>query len=110
MPALYLSHGAPPLADDPLWPGQLAAWSAGLPRPRAILMVSAHWEEAPLALGHQRVPLVYDFWGTSRATTCSSASVSPVTQSADSTSGIARTAVAKRRWATSSWRSSVTAT
>lgn len=64
IPALYLSHGAPPLADDPLWPGELAAWSADLPRPRAILMVSAHWEEAPLALGAtERVPLVYDFWG-----------------------------------------------
>ena len=64
MPALYLSHGAPPLADDPVWPGELAAWSAGLPRPKAILMVSAHWEEAPLALGAVRtVPLVYDFWG-----------------------------------------------
>ncbi|MGW2542671.1 dioxygenase family protein [Kitasatospora sp. NPDC001574] len=64
MPALYLSHGAPPLADDPIWPGQLAAWSADLPRPKAILMVSAHWEEAPLALGAVLpVPLVYDFWG-----------------------------------------------
>ncbi|MET9802571.1 class III extradiol ring-cleavage dioxygenase [Streptomyces sp. NPDC006368] len=64
MPALYLSHGAPPLADDPVWPGELAAWSAALPRPTAILMVSAHWEEAPLALGATRtVPLVYDFWG-----------------------------------------------
>ncbi|TQK45126.1 4,5-DOPA dioxygenase extradiol [Streptomyces sp. SLBN-118] len=64
MPALYLSHGAPPLADDALWPGQLAAWSASLPRPRAILIVSAHWEEAPLALGAvESVPLVYDFWG-----------------------------------------------
>ncbi|MBL3667531.1 dioxygenase [Streptomyces sp. M2CJ-2] len=64
MPALYLSHGAPPLADDPIWPGQLAAWSAGLPRPKAILVVSAHWEEAPLALGAtETVPLVYDFWG-----------------------------------------------
>ncbi|MFJ2190097.1 dioxygenase [Kitasatospora sp. NPDC087861] len=64
MPALYLSHGAPPLADDPIWPGELAAWSADLPRPKAILMVSAHWEEAPLALGAvTTVPLVYDFWG-----------------------------------------------
>ncbi|MFB7112323.1 dioxygenase [Streptomyces sp. NPDC056291] len=64
MPALYLSHGAPPLADDPVWPGQLAAWSAELPRPKAILVVSAHWEEAPLALGAtEPVPLVYDFWG-----------------------------------------------
>lgn len=64
MPALYLSHGAPPLADDPIWPGQLAAWAADLPRPTAILMISAHWEEAPLALGAtETVPLVYDFWG-----------------------------------------------
>ncbi|MFI1397495.1 dioxygenase [Streptomyces sp. NPDC020681] len=64
MPALYLSHGAPPLADDPLWTGQLAAWSADLPHPKAILMVSAHWEEAPLALGAtETVPLVHDFWG-----------------------------------------------
>src|SRR5213592_2678385 len=64
MPALYLSHGAPPLADDPVWPGELAAWSADLPRPKAILMVSAHWEEAPLALGATTtVPLVHDFWG-----------------------------------------------
>ncbi|MCX5532986.1 dioxygenase [Streptomyces sp. NBC_00006] len=64
MPALYLSHGAPPLADDALWPGQLAEWSADLPRPKAILMISAHWENAPLALGAtETMPLVYDFWG-----------------------------------------------
>ncbi|WP_031514264.1 dioxygenase [Streptomyces sp. NRRL F-5123] len=64
MPALYLSHGAPPLADDPLWPGQLAGWAADLPRPRAVLVVSAHWEDAPLAIGATTtVPLVYDFWG-----------------------------------------------
>ncbi len=64
MPALYVSHGAPPLADDPIWPGQLAAWAKDIPRPTAILMVSAHWEDAPLAIGATRtVPLVYDFWG-----------------------------------------------
>ena len=64
MPAVYLSHGAPPLADDEIWPGELAAWSAALPKPKAILVVSAHWEDAPLALGAVRtVPLVYDFWG-----------------------------------------------
>jgi 4,5-DOPA dioxygenase extradiol len=64
MPAVYLSHGAPPLADDRLWTSQLAAWSADLPKPRAILVVSAHWEEAPLAIGATTaVPLVYDFWG-----------------------------------------------
>jgi 4,5-DOPA dioxygenase extradiol len=64
MPALYLSHGAPPLADDPVWPGELATWAAALPCPNAVLIVSAHWEEAPLAIGAtSRVPLVYDFWG-----------------------------------------------
>ncbi len=48
MPALYLGHGAPPLLDDPVWSGQLAAWAADLPRPQAILIVSAHWESAPV--------------------------------------------------------------
>lgn len=63
-PVLYLSHGAPPLADDATWTRQLAEWSAELPRPKAILVVSAHWEEAPLTLGATTtVPLVYDFWG-----------------------------------------------
>jgi 4,5-DOPA dioxygenase extradiol len=67
MPVLYLSHGAPPLADDALWTSQLAGWSAGLPRPAAILIVSAHWESAPVTLGATRaVPLVYDFWGFPR--------------------------------------------
>jgi 4,5-DOPA dioxygenase extradiol len=65
MPAVYLGHGAPPLVDDPLWVSQLAAWAAALPRPRAILVVSAHWQERPLALGAtgSGVPLVYDFYG-----------------------------------------------
>ncbi len=65
MPAIYLGHGAPPLVDDRLWVAQLAAWARALPKPRAILMVSAHWESAPLTLGATRdgVPLVYDFYG-----------------------------------------------
>ena len=40
MPALYIGHGAPPLLDDPIWSGQLAAWAKDLPRPKAILIVS----------------------------------------------------------------------
>jgi len=64
MPSLYLSHGAPHLADDPIWPDELAAWSADLPKPTAILMVSAHWEEAPLTISATTtVPLLYDFYG-----------------------------------------------
>jgi 4,5-DOPA dioxygenase extradiol len=63
MPALYIGHGAPPLLDDPVWSGQLAAWAADLPRPKAILIVSAHWEAAPVSLTASRAPLVYDFGG-----------------------------------------------
>ncbi len=64
MPTVYLSHGAPLLADDAIWTRELAQWSADLPRPEAVLVVSAHWEEAPLALGATTtVPLTYDFWG-----------------------------------------------
>jgi 4,5-DOPA dioxygenase extradiol len=50
MPALYLSHGAPPVFNDAHWMDQLFAWSRSLPKPTAILIVSAHWEAAPLAL------------------------------------------------------------
>ena len=63
MPALYIGHGAPPLLDDPIWSGQLAAWAGDLPRPKAILIVSAHWESAPISLSAQGVDLVYDFGG-----------------------------------------------
>lgn len=65
LPALFLSHGAPPLVDDELWVSQLAAWAVELPRPAAILVVSAHWESAPLTIGSTsaRTPLTYDFWG-----------------------------------------------
>lgn len=63
MPALYIGHGAPPLLDDPAWSGQLRDLAAKLPRPKAILIVSAHWESAPLSLSASGVPLVYDFGG-----------------------------------------------
>ena len=64
MPVLFLAHGAPVLMDDPRWVAELGAWARTLPRPRAILMVSAHWEARPVTLGATRtVPLVYDFYG-----------------------------------------------
>ncbi len=64
MPVLYLSHGAPPLADDATWTGELRKWSSTLPRPTSVLMVSAHWESAPLTVGAtEQVPLTYDFGG-----------------------------------------------
>ncbi len=63
--ALYLSHGAPPLLDDIRWGGELAAWSGNLDKPKAILIVSAHWESAPLSLTSTEpgTPLIYDFGG-----------------------------------------------
>jgi 4,5-DOPA dioxygenase extradiol len=64
MPAIFLAHGAPMLLDDELWMRELAGWAQTLPRPRAILMISAHWEEAPATLSATTsVPLVYDFYG-----------------------------------------------
>ena len=65
MPALYLGHGAPPLLDDATWTSQLATWAKELPKPKAVLMVSAHWESAPLTLGAttDAAPLTYDFYG-----------------------------------------------
>ncbi len=65
MPSLYLGHGAPPLLDDALWTSQLAGWVRDLPRPTAVLIVSAHWESAPLSLSASAAgtPLVYDFGG-----------------------------------------------
>ena len=67
MPAVYLGHGAPPLQEDRLWVAELKAWAGRLPRPKAILMVSAHWESAPLTIGAtSTVPLIYDFGGFPR--------------------------------------------
>jgi 4,5-DOPA dioxygenase extradiol len=64
MPVVFAAHGAPTLLDDAGWVDELAAWARAMPRPRSILMVSAHWEERPTTLGATRpVPLVYDFYG-----------------------------------------------
>jgi 4,5-DOPA dioxygenase extradiol len=65
LPALYVSHGAPPLFDDAPWIGELFGWAQALPKPRAVLIVSAHWESAPtmLSASGAGTPLVYDFGG-----------------------------------------------
>ncbi|MFN9390676.1 MAG: dioxygenase, partial [Betaproteobacteria bacterium] len=47
LPALFISHGAPTLViEDHPARHFLAGLAATLPRPRAILVVSAHWETA----------------------------------------------------------------
>src|ERR1035437_8154554 len=65
LPAMFLSHGAPPLFDDGQWMRKLFAWAQSLPKPKAVLIVSAHWESAPLSLSSTAADTtpVYDFGG-----------------------------------------------
>ena len=68
MPALFLGHGNPmnALASNPY----TAAWRAlgsGLPRPRAVLCVSAHWYLPRLAVTAMTSPrTIHDFGGFAR--------------------------------------------
>ena len=68
MPALYIGHGAPMLLDDELWSSQLRDIAAGIEKPKAIVIVSAHWESEPITLSNPaaHTPLVYDFSGFDR--------------------------------------------
>ncbi|MFE6386379.1 DODA-type extradiol aromatic ring-opening family dioxygenase [Nocardiopsis dassonvillei] len=65
VPSLFVSHGAPFTLDDPQWLGDLFDWAQSMPKPRAIVVVSAHWEQAPVAISGAAagVPLHYDFSG-----------------------------------------------
>lgn len=67
--AVFISHGGGPL---PLLgdPGHrqmvscLQSIAAGIPRPDAILVVSAHWEEAvPTLTAASKPSLIYDYYG-----------------------------------------------
>lgn len=63
-PALFIGHGSPMLAVDAERAAALIAPGKHLPKPRAAIVVSAHWEQSPLTLGaldHQQV--IYDFGG-----------------------------------------------
>jgi 4,5-DOPA dioxygenase extradiol len=65
MPVLFLGHGAPNilLESDPL----LDKWrllGEQLPRPKTILVVSAHWETQGFVLGGNRLQqTIHDFYG-----------------------------------------------
>ncbi|MGW5310356.1 dioxygenase family protein [Nocardia thailandica] len=65
LPALFVSHGAPPTLDEPGWLDALHRWARSMPVPRGIVVVSAHWENAPLAVtgAAAGTPLFYDFGG-----------------------------------------------
>jgi 4,5-DOPA dioxygenase extradiol len=64
-PTLFISHGSPMHAIDAGGAGQ--AWSAiahALPRPRAVLIASAHWETSlPMLTGGRELQTIHDFSG-----------------------------------------------
>jgi 4,5-DOPA dioxygenase extradiol len=65
-PALFVSHGAPTAAlDDDAYTRALGAWARGRPKPRAVVVVSAHAEaRGPVRVNAGAAPaLIYDFYG-----------------------------------------------
>ncbi len=68
LPAIFVSHGAPTLPLDDI-PARdfLRALGASMPRPKAILVASAHWETAAPAVSLATKPeTVHDFYGFPR--------------------------------------------
>ncbi|MDH4558597.1 dioxygenase [Pseudomonas sp. BN417] len=65
LPSLFISHGSPMLALEPGASGPaLKALADALPRPKAILVVSAHWESDRLLLSGGAQPETWhDFYG-----------------------------------------------
>lgn len=68
-PSLYISHGSPMLALEPGASGPaLASLAAALPKPKAIVMVSAHWESSELLVsGNPQPDTWHDFGGFPQA-------------------------------------------
>ncbi|MHC8395987.1 DODA-type extradiol aromatic ring-opening family dioxygenase [Pseudomonas sp. LB3P93] len=68
-PSLYISHGSPMLALEPGASGPaLARLAAELPKPKAIVIVSAHWESNELLVsGNPRPETWHDFGGFPKA-------------------------------------------
>ncbi|WP_211209855.1 DODA-type extradiol aromatic ring-opening family dioxygenase [Uliginosibacterium gangwonense] len=65
MPVLFISHGSPMHAIEPSTAATAwAEFAAGIPVPRAVLMVSAHWESGiPLLGGNPQPETIHDFGG-----------------------------------------------
>ena len=65
LPALFISHGSPMLALQPGASGPaLLRLAASLPKPRAIVVMSAHWESRELLIGSASHPETWhDFGG-----------------------------------------------
>jgi 4,5-DOPA dioxygenase extradiol len=65
LPVLFLGHGSPMNAiEDNEWSRALRALAPRLPRPRAILCVSAHWFVPATRVGaNERPETIHDFGG-----------------------------------------------
>lgn len=65
MPSLFVPHGAPTFALRPGIAGATLARAASrLPHPRAIIVVSPHWDTATPTVGlAERPATIHDFWG-----------------------------------------------
>jgi 4,5-DOPA dioxygenase extradiol len=65
LPILFVPHGAPTFALQPGAAGEALARAASrLPRPRAIVMVSPHWETDVPAVGcAPQLETIHDYWG-----------------------------------------------
>lgn len=68
-PSLYISHGSPMLALEPGASGPaLARLAAEMPKPKAIVIVSAHWESNELLVsGNPQPKTWHDFGGFPKA-------------------------------------------
>lgn len=69
LPTLFVSHGSPMLAVEPGRAGaMLAELGRTLPKPEAILVVSAHWQtRVPTASTAAQPETIHDFGGFPRA-------------------------------------------
>jgi 4,5-DOPA dioxygenase extradiol len=65
LPVVFVSHGSPMHALEAGAAGEVwAALGRDLPRPRAIVIVSAHWEtDVPVLTGAERPETIHDFYG-----------------------------------------------
>src|ERR1700747_2482096 len=68
LPSLFLAPGGPPLPPTATAARSFLNGLGGrLPRPRAILVVSAHWEtESPVVSAVERNDTIHDFYGFPR--------------------------------------------